>query len=153
MARRIPKEQIALLRAVPMFAKFSDRELEHIDALVDEIEVPAGEVLTRQGAVDARQSFVIVEGTASVEIDGRTVATLGAGALFGEMAMLDHKPRTATVTAVTPMRLLLIGPASFPSFVSQPGIALPLMSSLVARLRTVEAGASVREAAVEYGAA
>jgi CRP-like cAMP-binding protein len=153
MARGIPQEQIVLLRAVPLFARFSDHELEEIDRLVDEIEVEAGERLTRQGAVEARQSFVIVEGEASVEIDGRRVATLGPGALFGEMAMLDHKPRSATVTAITPMRLLLIGPASFPSFVSQPGIAIPLMSTLVARLRAVETNLSTGLSVPEQGAA
>lgn len=135
MSRGVPKEQLAVLRSVPIFDGLQDRDLELIDRLVDTIEVPAGEALTRQGAYGDRQTFVIVSGEASVEIDGRPVARLGSGSIFGEMAMLDGRPRSATVVAVTPMRLLLIGPGAFPTFIAQPVVAMTLVRSLVERLR------------------
>jgi CRP/FNR family cyclic AMP-dependent transcriptional regulator len=139
MRNRMPQDQIGLLRAVPLFAKLNQRDLETIDRLVDEIEVPEGEVLTRQGAKEAQQSFVIIAGEASVEVEGRTVGTLRPGALFGEMAMIDGRPRSATVVATSPMRLLIIGPAAFPTFIAHPSIAPTVLKTMVERLREVEA--------------
>jgi CRP-like cAMP-binding protein len=132
---RIPKEQIEHLRGIPLFAGYSDRELSSIDALVEEIDVPAGDVLVRQGRTDAREFFVIVSGEADVQIYGRSVATLGPGDVVGEMAMLDQGPRTATVAALTDMHLLLIGPATFSSFVGQRGMAVALLRTVTRRLR------------------
>ena len=139
MGARVPREQIEQLRSIPIFNRLSDRELVAIDRLTDEIEVDAGEVLTRQGSSGAQESFVLVEGQVAVEVDGRVVATLGAGSLFGEMAMLDGKPRSATVVALTPSRLLIIGPAAFTTFISQPAISMTVMKSMAERMRTVDA--------------
>lgn len=152
MIDRIRREQAARLRAVRLFARLNDRELQTIDRLADEIEVAQGEVLINQGATGGKESFVILSGTASVEVDGQAVATLGPGELFGEMAMLDSKPRSATVVALTPMTLLVIGPAQFQTFISQPGMALAVLKAVVGRLR--EAEGSPRQRAVdEAGAA
>jgi len=153
MARRFPQGQLDKLRTIPLFARFTDRELEKIDQLVDEIEVPAGEVLTHQGSYDTQESFVIVEGEVSVEVDGRRVATLGPGSLFGEMAMLDQKPRSATVIARTAMRLLIIGPAAFTTFIAQPAISMTVMKSMAERMRTVDARFAQSASDTEQGAA
>ena len=153
MIDRIGRRHAARLRTVPLFARLNDRELQTIDRLVDEIEVAQGEVLIDQGATGAQQSFVIVSGTASVEVDGSAVATLGPGELFGEMAMLDNKPRSATVVALTPMKLLVIGPAQFQTFISQPGMALAVLKSVVGRLREAEGGSDPQREVDEAGAA
>lgn len=129
---------IERLRSVPMFAKLRDKDLATIDRLVDEVEIPAGEVLIRQGSAGARESFVIVSGEAAVEIDGRIVATVGPGELVGEMAMIDGRPRSATVVALTPMTLLVIGPGQFQTFIARPGIALAVLKAVVERLRHLE---------------
>jgi len=153
MRNRMPQERLRLLRTVPMFAGLSDRELEMIDRLVDEIEVPAGEVLTRQGASEAQQSFVAIDGEASVQVEGRVVGTLRPGELFGEMAMIDGRPRSATVVATTPMRLLIIGPAAFPTFIAQPSIAPTVLKTMVERLRDVEERTLAATVEAEEGAA
>lgn len=152
MIDRTRRQQAARLRTVPLFARLNDRELQTIDRLVDEVEVGQGDVLIDQGATGAQQSFVILSGTASVEVDGSPVATLGPGELFGEMAMLDNKPRSATVVALTPMKLLVIGPAQFQTFIAQPGMALAVLKAVVGRLREAEGGSESR-VANEAGAA
>jgi cAMP-dependent protein kinase regulator len=148
MNNRVPQEQIEWLRRIPLFAGWSDRELALIDRLVDEIDVPAGDVLTRQGRAGARESFVIVSGRAEVQINGSRVATLGPGDIVGEMAMLDNRPRTATVTAATRMELLVIGPSAFGSFLDRPGIATRLLETVNGRLRKASTGVATSAATV-----
>jgi len=103
---------------------------------VDEIEVPEGEVLTRQGASGAQQSFVIVSGEASVEINGRRVAVLEPGALFGEMAMLDAKPRSATVVATEALEVVTIWRSDFLQILQENfSITRKVLAELSRRLR------------------
>ncbi len=144
MSNGIPREQIELLRTVPLFDSYTDRELAAIDGLLDEIDVRPGDALTRQGAAGGREAFVIVSGEAEVVIDGRRVSTLGPGEFFGEMALLDGRPRSATVTATTPMRLLLVGPAAFAGFLAQKGLAVRLLREVTARLRRADVRVSER---------
>jgi CRP-like cAMP-binding protein len=101
----------ATLRELDLFSGLSQRELEEVAQLADEVEVEAGRVLGREGSI-AYEFFVIEEGTASVEVDGKHVVDLGPGEWFGEIGLLASDRRTATVTATTPMRLAVIfGPA------------------------------------------
>jgi CRP-like cAMP-binding protein len=101
-----------MLRELSLFASLSDAELRRVDHLTCEIEVPAGAVLMKQGQI-GREVFVVVSGTADVSIDGHTVARVGPGEPLGEMALLEGAPRTATVTAVTPMHVLVMDPGQF----------------------------------------
>jgi CRP-like cAMP-binding protein len=142
--RRVPQERIDLLRSVALFRGCSDGELAKLDRLLDDVEVPVGEILIKQGARGASESFVIVAGEAEVLIDDRRVSTVGPGDFFGEMAMLDLQPRTATVRALTPMHLLVISPATFTEFLEQPTIAVKMLKGLVQRLREAESAKTAR---------
>ena len=99
--------KIELLRAVPLFSRCSARELRSIASIADEVEVKEGKELTREGE-RGREFFVILEGQADVRRKSRKVNTLGPGEFLGEIALLTHVPRTATVAATTPMRALVI---------------------------------------------
>jgi CRP-like cAMP-binding protein len=83
---------------------------------------------------------VIVEGTAEVSRRGQKVAELGPGAFFGDLALLDKAPRNATVTAVTPMELVILGQREFAGIIDEvPGFAHKLLAGLAHRLRQYDA--------------
>jgi CRP/FNR family cyclic AMP-dependent transcriptional regulator len=100
------------LKDVPFFATLSKSELRAVANQTDEVDVKEGKVLTRQG--DFGQEFFVIEsGTAEVSRDGERIADLGPGDFFGEMALLDEDRRTATVTATSPMSVIIMTRASF----------------------------------------
>ncbi|CAN5481299.1 N/A [soil metagenome] len=126
------------LAAVPLFSACSKRDLQKIERASDEIGVEAGRVLVDQGQT-GREAFVIVEGTAVVRRSGRKIATLGPGDYFGELALLDRGPRTASVEAETPMKVLVLGQREFAGVIDEvPGLAHKLMASLAARIRDLD---------------
>ncbi|HVL81664.1 MAG TPA: cyclic nucleotide-binding domain-containing protein, partial [Actinomycetota bacterium] len=105
------------------------------------VEVPAGTVLTREGS-PGREAFVIAEGRASVTLDGRAMAELGPGAFFGEMALLDRGPRSATVEALTPMTLFVLDARSFSSLLAEtPSVVRKMLQTVAVRLRAYESAA------------
>lgn len=123
------------LRAVPLFATCSNADLAAIAAAVDELEVEAGRVLVAEGEV-GKEAFVIVEGEAVVSRGGEVLNTIGPGNPFGEMALVDRSPRNATVTASTPMRLLVIGQREFVGLMDgSPGFTRSILAAVAARLR------------------
>jgi CRP-like cAMP-binding protein len=138
MRTKVSARRLRLLRQVPAFRRSSDRVLARIDSLMDEVTVEAGQVLIREGE-PARQSFIVLWGRAGVSLRGEPLAVLGPGSFVGEMAMLDLGPRAATVTALSPMRLLVIGPAAFATLMEMPGVALPVVREMAGRLREVVA--------------
>ncbi|MEY2420975.1 MAG: hypothetical protein QOI95_1042 [Acidimicrobiaceae bacterium] len=136
-----PDPVLDLLRTVPGLANLPDRALADLVPLVDEVTVQPGEVLAREGT-SGRQAFVVVDGTGQVFVDGEVIATVGPGEFIGEMAMLDNHPRCATVRADSLMRLLIIGPSAFASFVEHPGVLKAMALQLNERLRRAEATSS-----------
>ncbi|HET9500326.1 MAG TPA: cyclic nucleotide-binding domain-containing protein [Marmoricola sp.] len=104
-----PRSRIEFLGTVPLFEGLSERVLARIDSHLDDVQVPAGKVLTRQGS-GADEAFIVADGEADVSVAGDVVATSGVGEMIGEIGVLRHTPRSATVTARTPMRLLVINP-------------------------------------------
>jgi CRP/FNR family transcriptional regulator, cyclic AMP receptor protein len=116
MARNAVK--IGLLRKAPLFARCSRRELANIASIGYEQEFPVGQELTREGE-RGRQFFVLLEGTVNVRKRGNEVATLKEGDFFGETALVSHGGRTATVTATTPVRALIITDRSFRSLLGR----------------------------------
>jgi CRP/FNR family transcriptional regulator, cyclic AMP receptor protein len=139
MRRSTPRFRLEQLRSIPLFSSCSERELATVDGLVDDFEAAAGSVLAQQGT-PARQAFVIVSGTAIVEIDGVIIATLGAGDSFGEMALLSRPVglRSATVTATSDMHLLVLEPRSFSTLMETPSVAKKLLGELSDRLRATD---------------
>ncbi len=103
----------AHLKQVPFFEGLNRRELAAVALQADEIDARAGKVLAREGEF-GHEFFVIVSGTADVSRGGEVVRTLGPGDFFGEIALLDEDARrTATVTASSPMELIVLTRASF----------------------------------------
>lgn len=104
----------------------------------DEVHLPAGRHLCEQGTI-GREAFVIVGGKAEVRRNGRKVATLGPGDCVGELALLDHGPRTATVTAVEDIDVLVLGAREFAGILDEvPPIAHKLLKALAARIRDLD---------------
>jgi CRP-like cAMP-binding protein len=102
----------ARLKDVPFFSILDKKELDIVAQQTDEVDVREGTVLVRQG--DLGQEFFVVEsGTAEATIDGQHVRTFGPGDFFGEMALLEEERRTATVTATSPMVVIVMTRASF----------------------------------------
>ena len=123
------------LARLPVFHGCTHRQLRWLAGLLTPCSIPEGRVLCREGEV-GREAFVIVSGEADVSIDGITIAALGAGALCGEMAVLDGDRRSATVTARTPMTLYAIDARAMRSLTTEiPTLATRIASVLSARLR------------------
>lgn len=132
MLRR--NQKVELIRHAPLFANCSKRELEEIAHLADEIDLNEGKEMTRQGA-PGREFFVLLEGEAEVTKDGHAINQLSGGDFFGEIALVSDTPRTATVTATTPVRALVITDRSFRRLLrDQPEIQNKVLSALAARL-------------------
>ena len=100
------------LKSVPLFSGLSKRERELVARFADEVNVPAGKVLTREGG-PSQEFFVITSGSATVTREGEEIARLGVGDFFGEIGILKAEPRTATVTADTSMSLLVLFAQNF----------------------------------------
>ncbi len=108
---------------------------------MEEVTVPAGKVLVEEGTV-GREFFFIVEGTATVKVGGRKVATLGPGNYFGELSLLDHKPRSATVASDTDMVLLVLDQRRFNGLLDElPTLAHKLLAAMAQRIREADAKA------------
>ncbi len=123
-----------LLKRVPLFSGCSKKELGSLALAADEIDLRDGHVLTREGRL-GREFFVLIEGTARVTRNGRKLADLGAGDWFGEIALLTDSPRTATVTATSPVHVLVITSRSFRQVVqTMPSIAVKVLASVGERL-------------------
>src|SRR5215467_5628868 len=116
------------LKNVPLFSSFSNKELQTVAKATTELTVPAGHVLTDQGQT-GREAFVILDGSATVRRNGKKVATLGPGAVVGELALLDHGPRTATVTTDDETTVLVLDQRHFSSVIDEvPHISHKIMA-------------------------
>lgn len=136
--RRSKDAKLRLLGNVRLFSACNKRELSRIAALADEVEEPKGKVIVRQGD-PGRECFVIVEGKAKATMRGKASAALGPGSFFGEMSLLDQGPRSATVTAETDMRLLVLGSREFSALINEvPIVSVRIMRGLAERLRNAE---------------
>lgn len=100
------------LRHIALFARMSNADLEKLAKLGEPVDAEPGAVLMDQGDVGT-ECFLVLDGEAGVTASGQHVATIGAGSVVGEMALVGHKPRNASVVAQTPMRLLSFNIAHF----------------------------------------
>jgi CRP-like cAMP-binding protein len=128
-------DHLAALRRVPLFSGLDARHLQQVAQLTTELPVAAGGELTREGAY-GRELGIILEGDARVERAGKEIGRLKAGDFYGELSLLDGKPRTATIIAESPCTLLLVEPRALATLLETvPELARAIMLSLCTRLR------------------
>src|SRR4051794_31460035 len=126
---------VARLASIPLLRGCTTRQLTDIASLTTQIPVAAGTVLIEQGRLGTDFAFIL-DGTAVVLHDGEPVAQLSAGDHYGEIALLDDGPRTATVVAQTPMTIAVMTRREFDEMLYRvPAVSRRIMRSLAARLR------------------
>jgi CRP/FNR family cyclic AMP-dependent transcriptional regulator len=127
-------QKVDLIKKAPLFAHASKRELQEVAQLADEIDLSEGKEMTRQGR-PGREFFVLLEGSADVIKDGQRINTLGPGDFFGEIALVSDVPRTATVTATSPVRALVVTDRSFRRLLDDlPDMQAKVLTALADRL-------------------
>lgn len=131
------------LAGIPIFASCTRRELVLVSRLATQVDVAAGAELTTQGR-PGHEFAILLSGSASVAVGGTVVSTLGAGDHYGEMALIDDGPRTATVTAVEATSLAVVGRREFRDLLDQsPVLVRALLRGLAHRLREVDGRVAV----------
>ena len=132
------RRRFDLLKKVPLFSNLSQRHLREISKHADQVQVETGKVMAQQGKTGWEFIF-IVEGKARVEKNGKVIRQLSGGDFFGEIAWIDGKPRTATVTAETDMTVLIVHKTSFDHLLDTiPGLQKKILLSLCDYLRRAE---------------
>ena len=126
------------LRSVSLFQGCSTKELQKIAKAGDEITLSAGSLVVDQGQT-GREAFIVLEGSVTVRRNGKKVATSGPGTVVGELSLLDHGPRTATVVCETDCTLLILDQRHFMGVIDEvPSIAHKLLASLAGRIRELD---------------
>jgi CRP/FNR family cyclic AMP-dependent transcriptional regulator len=128
-------EKLSMLRGVPLFVGLDDKELKAVGALCDEVTVPAGRELAHEETF-GNEFYLIVDGNVRIHRAGATIRTLGPGDFLGEIALIDHGRRTASATAETECKLLVLGHREFHSLLdAQPDIRVHVLEALARRVR------------------
>lgn len=126
--------KVDLIRQVPLFARCTRKELAEVASIADEIDLPAGRVLMREGE-RGREFVVLLKGAAEVRRNGRKVNDLRDGDFFGEIALVSRSVRTATVTTSAPSRALVIREQAFRALLDHaPQIQIRVLEALADRL-------------------
>jgi CRP-like cAMP-binding protein len=132
---RMGKRGVHLLAAVPLFSDLSSRHLKRIADLAEEVRFSAGDPIVQEGQPGGT-FYVILEGEAKVTRKGRKLNELYPGDFFGEVSLLDGGPRTATVSAETPIVAIRLFRKEFAKLISaDPEIALKIVAELASRIR------------------
>ena len=126
------------LAMVPMFAACSRKELQIIAHRAEELPVAEGDKIVTEGQL-GHEFFVIMTGSAQVLRNGKKLAMLGPGDFFGELALLDHARRNATVQAVTPMTVVLLARREFDGLLAEaPSVSHKLLVGMARRLHDLD---------------
>jgi CRP-like cAMP-binding protein len=126
------------LSQIWLFSTSSAKDLRVIRKALEEVTVPPGRVLCEQGTI-GREFFLIVEGKAIVKKNNRKTATLGPGQYFGELALLDRRPRSASVISETDMELLILGQRQFNGVLDAvPALSRKMLAAMATRLREAD---------------
>lgn len=127
-------QKVELLSKVPLLAGLDRKDLQQVAQICDEVDLPAGRVLMKQGAY-AAEFFVIISGHVRVERDGQLLRDLGPGEFLGELALLADVARTATATCLDAGRFLVLGHREFHSLLTQyPSIQTSVMHAMAERM-------------------
>jgi len=139
MRERVPRSVLDWLRAVPLFAKCSNRQLKTLAALGTPVPIEAGQEVTVAGKPGS-EWFVVVSGRAICQVGGREVACFGPGDFFGELSLIDGSARSASVVAETPMQLLDFNRGEFRRVLDvAPTVARMMLNTMAARMRFTDA--------------
>ena len=131
--------KVDLIASVPLFEGLSRGELAEVAKLMDEIDVPAGQVLMTQGDI-GQQMFVVARGRVAVDRNGEKVNEMGPGGAVGEMALISEGPRNATVTTLEPSLLLVADHRGFHSLMDvSPTIRKRVLDGLANKIRNLDA--------------
>jgi CRP-like cAMP-binding protein len=126
--------KVELIKRVPLFSHCSRKELGLLAQIADEIDIREGKTLMREGD-RGREFFVLVDGSAEVRKKNRKVNTMGSGDFFGEIALVSQRPRTATVTTISPVRALVVTEQSFRSLLDRaPEVQRKVLQALADRV-------------------
>jgi CRP/FNR family cyclic AMP-dependent transcriptional regulator len=126
--------KVEALKRAPLFAGLSKKELAQLARVTEDLEIPAGQVLCKEGDT-GREFFVILEGETDISSRGRRVAQRGGGDFVGEIALLEDTKRTATVTAKTPLRVFVLTREDFRQLVREnPNVERKVMQALARRV-------------------
>jgi CRP-like cAMP-binding protein len=126
------------LARIPLFEGLSKRQLSQVSSLMTPLDLKAGKVLARQGEV-GREFLILLEGQVEVARDGKTIAVRGPGDFIGEIALLDNRPRTATVTARTDVVVEVLNRGEFASLLAEaPELSAQVMATMARRLAALD---------------
>jgi CRP-like cAMP-binding protein len=127
------------LSKVPLFSALGKKELKQVASLTFDMEAEPGKVIIREGE-PGHEFFLITEGKATATLRGKQLATFGPGDFFGEMALVDQGPRSATVTADGKLSLLVLGEREFASLMDNvPTVGKKILRGVAIRLRNYQA--------------
>jgi CRP-like cAMP-binding protein len=131
-------QKLTMLAAIPLFSGLGQKDLVELGRITDEVDLPEGRVLARQGDT-ADAFYVLIEGTVRIEKDGAVLSEVGPGDFFGEIAMVARIPRTATGITATPCRLLVMSHGQFNSLLREfPSIQTEVMRALAERVARLQ---------------
>ena len=126
------------LARIPLFEGLSKRQLSQVSSLMTPLDLKAGKVLARQGEV-GREFLILLEGQVEVARDGKIIAVRGPGDFIGEIALLDNRPRTATVTARTDVVVEVLNRGEFASLLAEaPELSAQVMATMARRLAALD---------------
>ena len=130
------EKPVEYLKEVPLFSSFSNKQLKSVVKTAKEKEFETGDTIVREGESTKVGFYLILDGQVEVKQDGSTLSKLGSGQFFGEMAVLDEKPRSADVVATTDTQCLLLTSWDFKALIkTYPDMATKVISELANRLR------------------
>ena len=126
--------KVDALRRASLFEGLSRKQLVQLARMSEDVEVPPGKVLCKEGEV-GREFFVIIDGEVEVTKNGKRLATRAGGEFFGEIALLEQTPRTATVTAKTPLRVFVLTDKDFRDLINEsPAVERKVLRALARRV-------------------
>lgn len=136
------EDKLEILRTVPLFAGLDERSLQAVAILAREVAFKAGEVLMVEGEA-GDDFFIILDGTVRIERGDRTIRSMTAGGYLGEIALVDRRPRTATATCVTDVRLLEIRSHEFDRLLDTlPAVHQRIRATIDRRSRATDQGSA-----------
>jgi len=126
--------KVEALKRSPLFEGLSKKDLAELAKHTEDVDVPAGQVLCKEGQIGS-EFFVILEGEAEVTQKGKRIRALGPDDFFGEIALVEPIPRTATVTAKTPLRFFVLTRSAFHALLDRfPGVERKVLRALARRV-------------------